>query len=193
MSYKTVVFYGSYRQNRQGIKIAHFIIDLLKLRNHSVVFADAKEYGFEILDRMYKEYEPGNAPQKMLELADHIKTADGFLVVGGEYNHSIQPGLSNLMDHFLEEYYFRPSGIITYSTGGFGGARAAIQLRSFLGEIGTVTISSILSIPKISESLDDSGKAKNESLVKKSNKFLDEYEWYVEALKKQKESKGNPF
>uniref|UniRef100_UPI00359439B9 NADPH-dependent FMN reductase n=1 Tax=Chamaesiphon sp. TaxID=2814140 RepID=UPI00359439B9 len=127
MNFKTVVFYGSYRRDRQGIKAARFTIDRLQERNHEVIFADAKEYDFGILDRMYKEYEQGQAPEKMEELAEHIRTANGFVVVAGEYNHSIQPGLSNLMDHFLEEYYFRPAGIVSYSVGGFGGVRAAIQ------------------------------------------------------------------
>jgi len=67
----------------------------------------------------------------MEELAEHIRTADGFVVVAGEYNHSIQPGLSNLMDHSLEEYYFRPASVVSYSVGGFGSVRAAIQLRAF--------------------------------------------------------------
>ena len=30
--------------------------------------------------------------------------ADAFVVVSGEYNHSIPPALSNLLDYFLEEY-----------------------------------------------------------------------------------------
>jgi len=193
MSFKTVVFYGSYRSDRQGIKAARFMIDQLKQRNHEVIFVDAKEYNFGILDRMYKEYEKGQAPAKMEELADHIRTADGFVVVAGEYNHSIQPGLSNLMDHYLEEYFFRPAGIVSYSTGGFGGVRAAIQLRAFLSEMGMPTISSIFAISKIGDSLDESGASPEAALTKRAGQFLDELEWYEEALQRQRKEKGNPF
>ncbi|MEH2255088.1 NADPH-dependent FMN reductase [Nostoc sp.] len=65
--------------------------------------------------------------RKMEELAEHIRTADGFMVVAGEYNHSIQPGLSNLMDHYLEEFlyifgdnfhsffqYWKPNAILSH-------------------------------------------------------------------------------
>jgi NAD(P)H-dependent FMN reductase len=69
-----------------------FLLDQLAQRGHTTVFADAMEYDFGLLDRMYKEYEPGQAPAKMEELAEHIRTADGFVVVTGEYNHSILPG-----------------------------------------------------------------------------------------------------
>ena len=193
MNFKTIVFYGSYRRDRQGIKAARFTIDRLQERNHEVIFADAKEYDFGILDRMYKEYEQGQAPGKMEELAEHIRTANGFVVVAGEYNHSIQPGLSNLMDHFLEEYYFRPAGIVSYSVGGFGGVRAAIQLRAFLTEMGMPTISTIFSIPKISDALDETGVPQDAALTKRVGQFLDELEWYEEALQRQRQEKGTPF
>ena len=193
MNFKTIVFYGSYRRDRQGIKAARFTIDRLQERNHEVIFADAKEYDFGILDRMYKEYEQGQAPEKMEELAEHIRTANGFVVVAGEYNHSIQPGLSNLMDHFLEEYYFRPAGIVSYSVGGFGGVRAAIQLRAFLTEMGMPTISTIFSIPKISDALDETGVPQDAALTKRVGQFLDELEWYEEALQRQRQEKGTPF
>ncbi len=169
------------------------MIDQLQQRNHEVIFADAKEHDFGILDRMYKEYEKGQAPAKMEELADHIRTADGFVVVAGEYNHSIQPGLSNLMDHYLEEYFFRPAGIVSYSPGGFGGVRAAIQLRAFLSEMGMPTISSIFAISKIGDSLDESGASLASDLTKRVGQFLDEFEWYEEALQRQRKEKGTPF
>ncbi|MEH1951489.1 MAG: NAD(P)H-dependent oxidoreductase [Nostoc sp.] len=193
MKFKTIVFYGSYRSDRQGIKAARFMIDQLKQRNHEVIFADAKEYDFGILDRMYKEYGKGQAPAKMEELAEHIRTADGFVVVAGEYNHSIQPGLSNLMDHYLEEYFFRPAGIVCYSAGSFGGVRAAIQLRAFLSEMGMPTISSIFAISKIGNSLDEAGTSQETALTKRVGQFLDELEWYEEALQRQRKEKGNPF
>jgi NAD(P)H-dependent FMN reductase len=193
MSFKTLVFYGSYRSDRQGIKAVKFIVNQLEQRGHEAVFIDARDYDFGILNRMYKEFEKGQAPPKMEELATHICNADGFVVVAGEYNHSIQPGLSNLMDHYLEEYYFRPAAIVSYSVSQFGGVRAAIQLRSFLTEMGMPTISSIFSISKINKSLDENGIPQEESLLPQVVKFLDELEWYEEALQRQRISKGTPF
>ena len=193
MAFKTVVFYGSYRRDRNGIRAAKFLLDQLGQRGHTTVFADAMEYDFGLLDRMYKEYEPGQAPAKMEELAEHVRTADGFVVVTGEYNHSILPGLSNLMDHFLEEYYFRPAGIVSYSVGGFGGVRAAVHLRVFLGELGMPTISSMFAISNITETLDGEGSPQDPSLVKRLGSFLAELEWYEEALQRQRQEKGKPF
>ena len=63
------------------------------------------ELQLPLLDRMYKEYPKGEAPENLENLARLYRQADGFVVVSGEYNNSIPPALSNLLDHFLEEYF----------------------------------------------------------------------------------------
>lgn len=55
----------------------------------------------------------------MEKLHQILESADGFIIVTGEYNHSIPPALKNLSDHFQTEYYFKPSGIVSYSAGAF--------------------------------------------------------------------------
>ena len=116
------------------------------------------ELQLPLLDRMYKEYAPGDAPDVLEQIAALYRRADGFIVVSGEYNHGIPPALKNLLDHFLEEYFWRPSGIVCYSAGVFGGVRAAMQLRAMLCELGTPSIPSLLPIPRIQDAFDDDGR-----------------------------------
>jgi len=106
----------------------------LQERGCEPVLVDPLEKRFPLLDKMYKEFPPGQAPPVMEEIADLFRRADGFCIVSGEYNHTVPPALSNLMDHFLEEYFWRPAGIVCYSGGRFGGVRAAMTLRSSLGK-----------------------------------------------------------
>ena len=54
----------------------------------------------------------------------------------------MQPGLKNLTDHFLEEWFWRPAAIASYSAGRFSGARAATAWHGTLSEMGMVVISS---------------------------------------------------
>src|SRR5205807_84651 len=131
-----LVIYGSVRSGRQGIKAARFVAETCRARGHRATLIDPMDDRLPLLDRMYKEYPPGQAPEVLERLAGAIKGADAFVIVSGEYNHSIPPALSNLLDHFLEEYFWRPSGIVCYSAGGFGGVRAAVQLRAMLAELG---------------------------------------------------------
>src|SRR5262245_20979343 len=113
---------GSVRSDRQGIRAARFVERALAARGHDVTLVDPCVLRLPLLDRMYKEYEKGRAPDTLERLAGLYRAADGFVVVTGEYNHSVPPALSNLLDHFLEEYYFRPSAIVCYSTGQIGRA-----------------------------------------------------------------------
>jgi NAD(P)H-dependent FMN reductase len=147
-----------------------------------VALIDPKEEPLPLLDRMYKEYASGQAPEVLERLAGRIRAADAFIVVSGEYNHSIPPALSNLLDHFLEEYFWRPSGIVCYSAGAFGGVRAAMQLRAMLGELGMPSIPSIFPIPKVQDAFDDDGTPRDPAYPRRIGRFLDELEWYARAM-----------
>ena len=192
MSLRFVILYGSVRETRQGIKAARFIVDQLARRGHSTSLIDPLEQRLPLLDRMYKEYTKGNAPAALEALAETYRAADGFVVVSGEHNHGIPPALKNLLDHFLEEYFFRPSAIVCYSAGAFGGVRAAMQLRMTLGELGMPSIPSIFPIPHVQDAFDDGGRAKQPVLEQRVGRFLDEFEWYAEALCRARE-RGTPY
>ena len=117
-----LIFYGSYRSDRMGIRLAEFLVDRFRHRGDAVELIDAKAVNLPMLDRMYKEYPSGKAPEQLERLAGKIRDADGFVFVTGEYNWGVQPGLKNLTDHFLEEWFWRPVAIASYSGGRFAGA-----------------------------------------------------------------------
>jgi NAD(P)H-dependent FMN reductase len=187
-----LVIYGSVRRDRQGIKAARFILGQCSARGHRATLVDPAEERLPLLDRMYKEYAPGEAPEGLERLAGRIKAADAFIIVSGEYNHSIPPALSNLLDHFLEEYFWRPSAIVCYSAGAFGGVRAAVQLRAMLCELGTPSIPSLLPVPRVQDAFDDDGRPRDEAYHRRAARFLDELEWYANALKAGRQA-GVPY
>ena len=53
---------------------------------------------------------------------------DGYMPITPEYNHSTSAAMKNILDYFLEEYYIKPSAIVSYSVGGFGGVNAVQHL-----------------------------------------------------------------
>lgn len=185
------VLYGSYRSNRAGIRAAEFAVEQLS-EKCKVVFLDAKEIDLPILDKMHKEYEKGKAPEKLERISKVLAASDGFIFVCGEYNHSVQPGLKNLIDHFQPEYFFKPAGILSYSAGSFGGVRAAVHMRAVLGELGMVSISGMLPIPGIGKVFAEGGEIKDEKLPGRFTKFSDELLWYAKALKPAR-NEGTPY
>ncbi|WP_131113553.1 NADPH-dependent FMN reductase [Lichenihabitans psoromatis] len=186
------VLLGSVRRDRQGIKAARLLMSELTKRGHEAVLVDPLELQLPLLDRMYKEHPKGEAPDNLERLATLYRRADGFMIVSAEYNHGIPPALKNLLDYFLEEYFWRPSGIVCYSAGQFGGVRAAMQLRMVLSELGMPSIPSLMPIPKIGQALADDGTPSDERTLKSLDRFLDEFEWYAAALKRQK-LQGTPY
>src|SRR6195256_3786328 len=162
MAHRILVFYGSYRSNRMGIRLAQFVVEGLRGRGDDVELIDAMAVGLPMLDRMYKEYPKGKAPAALEKLAGQIRDADGFVFITGEYNWGIQPGLKNLTDHFLEEWFWRPAGIASYSAGRLSGARSNTAWHGTLSEMGMVVISSTLTVGPIAQTLSVEGKPTGE-------------------------------
>jgi NAD(P)H-dependent FMN reductase len=53
MASKILVFYGSYRIDRKGIRLANFVMSRLTARGEDVELIDAKAVDLPMLDRMY--------------------------------------------------------------------------------------------------------------------------------------------
>ena len=183
MALNTAVVYGSARRDRKGINAARFVVRQLEARGHNVVLIDTEEHELPMLDLMYKEFPAGEAPATMEAIAEIFRNADGFIIVSAEYNHSIPAALKNLLDHFQTEYIYKPSGLVTYSAGPFGGVRALVNLRGIMAELGAASIPSAFPISSVQNSFDDEGNVTETPYDQWVAKFLDEYEWYANALK----------
>jgi NAD(P)H-dependent FMN reductase len=186
------VLAGSVRCDRQGIRAVRFVERSLADRGHTVDLVDPAALKLPLLDRMYKEYPTGAAPAMLEQLASRYRAADAFVVVSGEYNHSIPPALSNLLDYFLEEYFWRPSAIVCYSSGAFGGVRAAMQLRAMLCELGMPSIPSLFPIPRVQTAIGSDGRATDRAVEQRFERFASELEWYAEALQTRRAT-GVPY
>ena len=186
------VLLGSVRRDRQGIRAARLILAALRARGHEPVLIDPLELQLPLLDRMYKEHPKGEAPEVLERLARLYRRADGFMIVSAEYNNGIPPALKNLLDYFLEEYFWRPSGIVCYSAGQFGGVRAAMQLRMTLAELGMPSIPSLFPIPRIGQALSEDGTPQDERTGQALDRFLAEFAWYARALRHERVG-GTPY
>lgn len=196
MPNRILVLYGSYRSDRTGIRLADYLVAGFRERGEAADLIDARSVGLPMLDRMYKEYPKGAAPAAMEALAQQIRAADAFVFVTGEYNWGVQPGLKNLTDHFLEEWFWRPAAIASYSAGRLAGARSNSAWHATLSEMGMVVISSTLTLGSITQTLDaeampigDAGK----SLEKAFGRFADDLAWWTEAAKAQRSRTPPPY
>lgn len=196
MTDRILVLYGSYRTTRMGIRLADFAVSELRARGNDVELIDAKMIGLPMLDRMYKEFPAGSAPMLMQQLAAKIMAADAFIFVVGEYNWGLQPGLKNLTDHYLEEWFWRPAAILSYSAGRLGGARSNYAWHGTLSEMGMVVISSTILVGPIAQTLDENRQPIGEHgarLQQAFPRFADDLAWWTQASKVQRAHKKPPY
>ena len=196
MGDRILVFYGSYRSDRQGIRLADWLVHAFAERGADAELIDAKAVGLPMLDRMYKEYPKGEAPPALETLAGKIKSAGAFVFVTGEYNWSVQSGLKNLTDHFLEEWYWRPAAVVSYSAGRLAGVRAGLAWHGILSEMGMVVVSSTLAVGGIGQAFDAAGAPAGDggsALVRAFPRFADDLAWWTEAARAQRERAAPPY
>lgn len=189
MALRIAVLYGSYRTGRMGIRLADFIVSRLNARGELAELVDAKAIDLPMLDRRYSDYPAGEAPEAMARLAETLRNADAFIFVAGEYNQGIQPGLKNLVDHYLQEFAQRPAAIACYSAGVFAGVRSMAAWRVTLAALGMPTVGEILPLGQIQHALDEQGEPTGDAgarLEKNFPKFADELSWWAKAAKAQR-------
>ena len=181
-----LVLYGSYRRNRMGIRLVDYLIKGFQTLGHQAELVDAMQVGLPMLDQRYSDYAPGEAPEAMAALADRLSVADAFVFVTGEYNRGVQPGLKNLVDHYLKEFDRRPAGIASYSAGRYAGVNSHAAWTVTLSAMGMAVIPERLSVGQIGQTLDDQGQSQGDggaALDRGFAAFARDLIWWAEAGK----------
>lgn len=196
MAHRILIFYGSYRRDRAGIRLADYLVAKFRERGADVELIDAMAVGLPMLDRRFKDYAAGEAPAAMAELAAKIVAADAFVFVAGEYNWGMQPGLKNLTDHYLEEWAWRPAAITSYSAGRIAGARSNHAWHATLTEMGMVVTSTTITVGSIGDALSPDAQpmgAGGAALERGFGRFADDLAWWTEAALTQRERQPPPY
>lgn len=134
-------------------------------------------------------------PPKTAALRDAIKAADCYIVVSPEYNHVAPPALTSVMGHFGGSCYaYKPSAIVTYSSGPWGGMRAAMSICNMCHELGCLPVSKLCGIPFVADTLNEDGTPKDEGnrMLKQLPDMLSQLEWMASAMKRQRDETGIP-
>lgn len=164
MPLNILVFLGSVRTStppapaRLGERVALCCAQQLRAMGHAVSVIDPLNYDLGESFKPHFAYKAGSAPQALQQLSELIQAADGYVMVSPEYNHSMSPALANLLNHFGSSLFsYKPSAIVTYSAGQWGGVRAAVNMRSFLAELGCLPVSAMIHLPKAQQVLAATG------------------------------------
>ncbi|MBD8878581.1 NADPH-dependent FMN reductase [Roseibium polysiphoniae] len=195
---KILVFLGSVRDStpprpaRLGERVARACVDQWARQGHAVELVDPLELELDAVFKPHFSYAAGKAPEALDRLAQKIEAADGYVMVSPEYNHSMSPALANLLNHFGASLFaFKPSAIATYSAGQWGGARAAVNMRTFLSELGCLPVSAMIHVPKAQEVFTEDGDYAEDVEAGRWQTYLartfDQLVWWGEAAARQRQ------
>ncbi len=164
MPNRYLVFLGSSRTStppsppRLGWRVAQACKRLLGEAGAEAELIDPLDLDRGSVFKPHFAYRRGEMPDELASLAERIEAADGYVMVSPEYNHSMSPALAHLLNHFGSSLFsFKPSAIVTYSAGQWGGARAAVTMRTFLSELGCLPVSAMVQVPAAHQVLDEDG------------------------------------
>ena len=87
----------------------------------------------------------------------------------------------------LQTYSFKPTGICTYSAGKWGGARAGVALRAYLGELGCLGVSATMQIPTAWKTFNNADAERPSA-----EKMLGQLEWMAHAMCNHRRAAGLP-
>jgi NAD(P)H-dependent FMN reductase len=194
---KFLIFLGTVRNStppnppRLGLRVARACVTQLHQGGISAELIDPLDFDLGPVFKPHFAYAQGKAPAQLQSLADKIAAADGYVMVSPEYNHSMSPALAHLLNHFGSSLFsYKPSAIVTYSAGQWGGARAAVVMRSFLSELGCLPVSAMIHIPKAHEVLTEDGnflaQADAEKWMSYFARTFTQLIWWASAAQQQR-------
>ena len=167
-----------------GPRVSAFVSNALKKRGHEVLVIDPREVDIPLMTQPHFSYPKSAVPEALCDVYNTLKDSDAYVTITPEYNHAPSPGLLNLLNHFGSSTFgFKPSAIVSYSAGQWGGTRAAHSLRPILSELGCLPVSAMIHIPKAQESFNDDGSPiGNETAEQKWDKYaarcFSQLEWW---------------
>ncbi|WP_118856141.1 NADPH-dependent FMN reductase [Sphingomonas mesophila] len=206
MAFTYLTFLGSTRDStpprpaRLGLRVARACMRLMQERAQADLI-DALEWPLAQPFKPHFSYAQGKAPDDLEALAAKIQSADGYVMVSPEYNHSMSPALANLLNHFGSSLFsWKPSLIVTYSAGQWGGTRAAVAMRPFLSELGCLPVSAMVHVPEAHTVFDENGDYLDGIDGVRWNGYfrrgLNQLAWWAEAAASQRKRMGtgtSPF
>lgn len=133
---KIQIILGSTRPGREVVKVGKWVAAAASdVEGFEVETVDLADYALPFFNEAISpRYNPDRKPEAVVQsFMDKLASADGFIFVTPEYNHSIPGVLKNALDYLTSEMVHKPAAIVSYGT--VGGARSAEHLKTILLEI----------------------------------------------------------
>ena len=181
---RIVIISGSTRIGRLSHKATIELAKRMAKRNIFAEVIDLAEYKLPILENVANKHHIDTAIQTF---AQKLNEADAMIFVSPEYHGSYSGALKNALDYVWKEFSKKPIGVVTATTGKFGGINASSQMQHLILSLGAFPMPYKLLVPYVDEVFNENGELIDESIAKSFEKFITEFMWFAEALVEKKQ------
>lgn len=146
---------------------------------------DLAAYNLPILEERYSMHP--NLPAGLKEMQQVLDSADALVFLSPEYHGSYSGVLKNAVDYFWKEFQKKPIGVVSVSTGKFGGINASTEMQQLVLSMGGYPMPFKLLVPGVQFAFNEAGDLTDEALGKGMDKFVSELTWLTEAIMHRKQ------
>ena len=178
------VLIGTVRQGRMSEHAAWLVHDELSNRpGVETQLIDIQELGVASDDA-------GEAV-KVPSFSAAMDRADGVVITSPEYNRGYPGMLKHVLDTNYWEYAHKAVGVVSVSSGPWGGGRMIENLLPVLRAYGLVTISRDVNILNVGSVFGEEGRLLDERFLHRIDGFLAELIWMARTLRYGREHIAN--
>jgi NAD(P)H-dependent FMN reductase len=185
---KLTVIVGSIRDGRFGPVVSNWFVG--QAREHSgfdVEVLDLADHNLPAVLPAFGAPPPPETVAAVGAVTPALASADAFVVVTPEYNHSYPASLKTVIDWHNKEWHAKPIAFVSYG-GLAGGTRAVEHLRPVFAEVHAVTIRDTVSFHMAWGEFDGEGNPTNPDGCNQAAKLLlDRLRWFASALRVARE------
>lgn len=155
--YKLKIITSTVRPTRKGPIVAKWVEEQAK--KHKEFDVEVIDLGIENLPMMDEPKHPSLKDyqnEHTKKWSAKIDEADAFIFVTAEYNHNFPAPLHNALDYLVQEWRFKPAGIVSYG-GVSAGTRAANALKTALSTMKMVPLGEAVNFAMFEKNIDANG------------------------------------
>jgi NAD(P)H-dependent FMN reductase len=174
------IIIGSTRQGRFAPTVADWFVGQVRRRNDMTVDV------IDLAEARLPDVLADRPAPEVAAITPRLTSADAFVVVTPEYNHSFPAPLKNVIDWHFKEWQAKPVGFVSYG-GMAGGLRAVEHLRQVFAELHAVSVRDTVSFHGVWAQFDSEGRPKDaDGCERMAKSMLDQLAWWGQALREAK-------
>lgn len=181
-SLNIVLIQGTDREARRSYQVSEYIHNSVSsIEGVTSILVDPVKYDFSL-----------DKPSE--ELHSIMASADAFVLVIPEYNHSFPGTLKTLLDsNPLKNYIHKPVALVGVSSGPWGGLRAIQSILPVVRELGMVATFSDLMFPNVKSTFNEDGTIKDHAVFERVKDAYTELIWLARTLKWGRENLASKY